>query len=459
MQDDPAHLAIRFGTGLSPDIPPPSDAADMLARLFQPDQAAADFPIPSFSSLLPRLTQMAELRKTTRQNRGTPKGEAANTQLRAMRRDLIEDRLDWLRASLARSVLTSDGFRERLTRFWADHFTVRIRSGELRYTHAPYVEEAIRPNIAGTFSEMLKAAVLHPMMLVYLDQHISVGPSTPLATRRNRGLNENLAREVLELHTLGVGGPYTQDDVRQLAELFTGLTVQNGDGMVFRPAFAEPGAESVLGQSYGGGEPALADVIQVLDDLAHHPATAQHVARKLALHFISDEPVPELIAHMAARFEESGGHLPSVYEAMLEHPGSQFGLLEKAKQPMDFITSAFRALGTHPRMISTASRATLRRLIVSPLQVMGQPLESPPGPDGWPEDASAWITPQGLAARIQWAMLAPRVAFKVLPDPRAFVDTALGPFADDALRFAAAGAELRSDGVGLVLSSPAFQRR
>jgi uncharacterized protein (DUF1800 family) len=187
--------------------------------------------------------------------------------------------------------------QERLAFFWGDHFTARGKVSVMKRATSPYVESAIRPHVAGYFSDMLKAVIAQPVMLQYLDQKTSVGPESVAGKKKENGLNENFARELLELHTLGVGGPYSQADVTELAELLTGLTYSQDGVFGFRGEFAQPGAETVLGQSYGGGTAALSDVHAALDDLARHPATARHLAQKMAVHFV---PI-DLILHSWTR--------------------------------------------------------------------------------------------------------------------------------------------------------------
>ena len=305
---------------------------------------------------------------------------------------------------------------------------------------------------------MLKAAVTHPSMLVYLDQVASFGPNSR-AARGRRGLNENLAREVIELHSLGVGGAYTQRDVKQLAKLLTGLTAGFPKGFALRPARAEPGAEQVLGRSYGGDAPSLDDIYAVLEDLATHPDTGAHLARKLAVHFCSDAPDEGMVASMADAYRDNSGALLSVYEAMLRHPFAWESFGQKVKQPIDFVTSSLRAIGLPAASLGKLSRKEMQSYLTGPMASMGQPWFRPLGPDGWAEAAEAWITPQGLAARLQWAMAAPSAFFRGLPDPRGFVETSLGSLADERLRFVAGAAETRREGIALVLASPGFQRR
>jgi uncharacterized protein (DUF1800 family) len=306
---------------------------------------------------------------------------------------------------------------------------------------------------------MLKAVVTSPMMIVFLDQHQSMGPNSETAQRRDRGLNENLARELLELHTLGVGGVYSQDDVRQLAELLTGITANAQRGFFFRAVQAEPGAERVLGVDYGGEDARLEDVFAVLDDLAVHPDTARHLARKMAVHFVAAAPDEAMIDAMAAAYSGAGGDLMAMTGAMLRDEAAWGATYVNVKQPVDFVSSALRALNVPLETLTGASLSDVRSVLQRPLAIMGQTYQSPVGPDGWPEDAESWITPQGMAGRITWAMERPEQLLDRLPDPREFVYDALGPTPPDPVVFAAGAAATLSDGIGVILASAAFQRR
>jgi uncharacterized protein (DUF1800 family) len=244
-----------------------------------------------------------------------------------------------------------------------------------------------------------------------------------------------------------------------LAELFTGLGLTRDNQFVFRPRMAEPGAETVLGQSYGGGRARLEQVLEALRDLARHPATARHIAWKLAVHFTADKPDPDLVEQLAARYQSTDGDLLAVYQALLEHPAAWAPKLANVKPPFDYVASACRALGLNEDQIAGLRPGQQRRLFLTPLTPMGQRWGFSNGPDGWPEEDSAWITPAALAARLRWALAAPRQLTEPLPDPRQFAATALGHFADARVQFAAGAAETRAEAIGLVLSAPAFQRR
>ena len=448
-----ALAATRFGTGLSPVHPAPRGAADLLAALDGPDRVAATLPQPGWAERSGLTREVVRLRRAARAGEAGAR-EEADRLTRVNRRAQMED----VTRMVVRGVVTPDGFRERLAWFWADHFTVMGKGGQARGTVSAYHEEALRPHLAGRFADLLRSAVTHPTMLYYLDQMMSFGPSSRRGLNSGRGLNENLAREVLELHTLGAGGPYTQTDVRQLAELLTGLVVSGDGGFRFDRRRAEPGAETVLGRSYGGdGEARLADVEAVLADLAAHPATALHLCRKLAVHFVADAPPEPLVGAMVAAWRATGGDLRAVYGAMLDHPAAWSSERPKVRRPIEHLAAGLRALGRGTELMEM-DRRTAQRVIGRPLIEMGQQIERPPGPQGWPEAAEAWATPQNFAARLDWAGRAPAWTGEI-PDPRALAEVALGPLLTPRTRFAAEAAESRRVGVALVLSSPEFLRR
>ncbi len=458
---DPETAAIRFGLGLGPlaewDVHPD----DMLLRLVGRDEAAARWPIPLFAEAKPSLADQFQTTLDMNAARDAVDIER-QAELSALRQTYAEDMstLYWecFRNTLARASLSRDGFRERLVEFWANHFTVRSENSRTRHLVTPFVEEAIRSRLTGRFADMLWAVTIHPMMLLYLDQVSSIGPNSRVGRGSGRGLNENLARELLELHTLGPNGPYEQTDVRELAELLTGLNFRAANGFAFEELRVEPGSETVLGVTY----PATADLANVLSvvlDLAAHPSTARHISQKLATYFVSDAPPQNLVEEMAKRFEATGGDLLAVYEAMLKHPLAWEAPRQKVKTPFGFVASALRGLGVGEVFFDTVPRSVLRMGFERQLAVMGQDWQRPVGPDGFAMLAHEWVTPQGMAGRINWAMTVPQTITEELPDPRAFVETVLGREVPENVRFAARAAETRSEGVGLVLASAAFQRR
>ena len=451
MAQDPTVMAFRFGYGLPLPEGAPQDAQAMLAALALPDAMAARYPGMGFAAALPLLREIEATREA--QNDDPTKKRQYRDAIK------VSDRaaLHAAKVSFARAVDNPDGFRERLVRFWADHFSTTAKNRQTRLLPVTLIEDAIRPNIGLRFADMLKAVILHPAMLVYLDQVLSIGPTSRAGKKRDKGLNENLARELLELHTLGVDAGYSQTDVRQMAELLTGLAVNPETGFVFDKRRAEPGAETVLGISYEGD--GTKPILKALDDLAMRPETAGHIARQLTVHFVSDTPDADLVADIRAAYLTTGGDLMAVYAALLDHPAAWGPGAAKARQPYDFIVASFRALGISGAELIAMDDNSFVQLIANPMQAMGQPLPGPPGPDGWPEEAQAWINPAGLAARINWAMDVPVQLLANLPDPLALAMRALGPRASEKLIWAAPRAESQREGVGLVLASAEFNRR
>jgi uncharacterized protein (DUF1800 family) len=453
-------VAMRLGYGPRPGAALPAGPEALLARLEAPDAVAARWPMPAFDDVAAEALAFGQVQRAARAE--NDRDGPMYRQMVEMRRDRNRTMEAILARRLARAALGDDPLRERLVWFWADHFTVRAREERLRPAVSAYAEEAIRPHVAGRFADMLKAAVLHPMMLLYLDQTGSVGPRSTFGVRQGRGLNENLARELLELHTLGVGAGYTQEDVRQLAKLLTGLAYNLQDGLRFLPQRAEPGAETVLGVSYGGwGSARIEDIEAVLEDLAARPETARHLAWKLAVHFVADEPDAGLVAHLAAAFRAGDGQLLPVCAALAEHPATWAAFGAKVRQPFEFIAAGMAALGAGPEALAALPARQRAALTTGALARMGQPWEAPPGPDGWAEAAGAWITPQGLAARIEWAMAAPDLLLGSAPrpDPREMLEAVLGDLARGPTREAVAAAEAWREGIALIFASPEFNRR
>lgn len=461
---DPARAATRFGMGRHPVHADPVSVSAMLAALQGPDDMAASFPIPGIAKLRPGAEAFLDARRAMR------RGEISEEAFREARGRLVQaerarHRQD-LGALMARAIAAEDGFRERLTLFWEDHFTVERRSLLLRFRTEAFVEDAIRPHLSGRFEQLLFAAETHPVMLDYLDQSASIGPNSRFARhpdRGDRGLNENLAREILELHTLGVDGRYTQRDVRQLAELLAGLTFRpDALAPMVRRDWTEPGREEVLGFVSPDRPTGLEDVRAVMAHLATHPDTAAHLSRKLAVHFVADDPAPDLVAAMTRAWRDTGGDLAAVYEAMLRHPAAWSPQLRKVKRPVEFVLGTLRGLGADPddlRAMAADAPARFFRQLLQPMQRMGQNWERPGGPDGWPERAAAWITPVTLAERIRWAGHVQTLGLVPELAPGDVLDTLLGPLAGPRLRRAITGSESREDAVALILLSPEFQRR
>lgn len=432
--------AIRFGYGLAPGQTPAVTSEDLIGAARKTTNQA-----PRIS-----LRLRAEKVRAYRMSRedGDAARKAAQQELRAI---ALADGRHYLSLTVG-----DPGFGARLTSFWADHFTVAANGPLLRTLVPDFIEAAIRPHITGRFADMLRAATFHPAMLVYLNQVQSIGPNSRAGQRRGKGLNENLAREILELHTLGVDADYTQTDVRSFAELLTGLSADKG-GFVFRPGISEPGPHNILGAIYGARISTLDHIEDALEDIALHPETAWHLARKLTAHFLGIDD-QNLINSIADAYLAADGDLVAAYLVLLDDPRSWEPGFQKTKPPFDFIASALRAAGGTPKEIAKIKPNDLRQGIYGAAELMGQTVFRPPGPDGWSEDAGTWITPPGLAARIRWAKgFAERI--EGTQDPRTFLETALGDAASPTLTFAVGGSESRVEGIALTLVSPEFNRR
>ncbi|WP_406854451.1 DUF1800 family protein [Alsobacter sp. KACC 23698] len=356
-------------------------------------------------------------------------------------------------ARFARLLGTENGLVERLTLFWSNHFAVSAAKGPgLRMLCGSFEREAIRPYVLGRFGDMLKAVEQHQAMLYYLDNHQSVGPTSKGGQNGKRGLNENLAREILELHTLGVDGGYGQADVTSLSRIITGWTVTSpdedllhGGRFTFAPARHEPGDHVVLGKTYAQDDQRQGEA--VLADLAVHPATARHLARKLATHFVADQPPKMLVERLAKTFLDSKGDLAAVARVLVSAPEAWSAPATKLRTPQDFLIAAFRATGKTPDPGA----------IAGVLQVMGQPLWQPIGPNGFSDQSAEWASPEGVSARLDAAAQWGRQNAKL--DPQALLETTIGPAASAETRQAVARAESRAQAVALVFMSPEFQRR
>ncbi len=391
----------------------------------------------------------------------TAGNEIARTPLQQeIRRDALADLA--LRYRVAAS--TSTPFVERLVHFWANHFAISIDKKSARLLAAPMEREAIRPHVLGDFADLLAAVETHPGMLLYLDNTASIGDDSMLARRIERrdakrkfGLNENLAREILELHTLGVNGGYAQQDVVELAKSITGWgtplrrNAQNPplSAFVFRPDAHEPGARSVLGKRYAQAGEAQGHAI--LRDLAVHPATARHLSLKLARHFVADAPPRALVDRMAAAFLRSNGSLPALYRAMIDDDAAWSADARKFKTPEDFVISAMRA---GAMQIDRRPLALIRLL-----QQLGQPTFTPRSPAGFPDTAADWASGDALRKRVQASgMLAKQLATARKPIELAAdvlgVDAVQGPLAE-LLRRAGSPQE----GFAMLFCGPAFQWR
>jgi uncharacterized protein (DUF1800 family) len=358
-------------------------------------------------------------------------------------------------ARLQRAVLADCGFVERLVAFWSNHFCISANKGELaRMWAGSFEREAIRPYVLGRFADMVKAVEQHPAMLFFLDNQQSLGPDSRAGQNRKRGLNENLAREIMELHTLGVGGGYSQEDVTSLARIITGWTFAGRQGLigapgtfVFNANAHQPGPQQLLGKVYEAngvaqGEAAFADI-------ARHPSTAKFIATKFARHFVADDPPPALVARLREVFLISDGDLRALATTLVDSNEAWQAPLTKLRSPYEFLVATGRLLARVPDDPGP---------YLGGLNLLGQPLWSPAGPNGFPDTNAAWAAPEGLKLRLDIsAQIAARVAANI--DPRDLLEFAAADAASVETRRTVERAETRQQALALLLMSPEFQRR
>jgi uncharacterized protein (DUF1800 family) len=354
---------------------------------------------------------------------------------------------------------TDASFRERWALFWANHFTVSATKLQTATLVGPFEQEAIRPHVFGRFEDMLVASSSHPGMLLYLDQAQSVGPDTVAATLLSRGgkragLNENLAREIMELHTVGVDAGYTQADVTEFARAMTGWSIgglKESDDVagkfLFRPRAHEPGARTIMGRTYR--QEGMQQALAVMKDLAASPHTAHHIALKLARHFVADDPPPTLVAKLERTYTGSGGDLAELAKTLVLAPEAWSPEALKFKTPYEFMVSSWRAADTAPEDIAQVAPI---------LNGMGQKAFSAPSPKGWPEEAAVWCAPDALIKRMAWSQSLAGQALNGR-DPVQLAHDALGARLTPLVATTIARAETREEGLAILLMSPEFQRR
>ena len=485
----PASIALnRFGYGFNAKDAAVDDPRAFLLRqfdAFDPAPAAIAARLDTRAKTGEMLELLRRLRQDTRamtamEQAGTPTTAEVMTRQEARaaaldglppeyREQLVEARrvlADDIAVRVNTALTSPAPMIERLVHFWSNHFSVSVGKPGTQFEAGPHEFTAIRPHVLGRFSDMLKAAVLHPAMLIYLDQFQSIGPNAPFAQRRARrggdqqrprGLNENLAREVLELHTLGVDGGYSQGDVTELARALTGWTVpgigrvgrfaeDQPSGAAFVALVHEPGARQVLGRSYPAGEAKQA--LAILDDLAAHPATARHIATKFARHFAGDTPPPALVARLEADFLTSGGDLASLTRTLIEAPEAWTPGPVKFRTPFEWLVAALRLTGT----------ATLPpQRIVGALTELGHVPWRAPSPAGYDDLAASWAGPDALIRRVELAERIARNAPQdgVIARAEAAFPGALGEATLTQLKRAESGQQA----LALLMVSPEMMRR
>lgn len=459
----------RFGLGARPgELAGIGDARAWLEAQLRGDASQAAFSgLPSSLDYLRRETEYLQQRRLSKRSGETAQAQQAKTG-QLYRQSLIQE----LGRRYQVAVAGENSFVERLVRFWSNHFAISVDKRPAALYAAPMEREAIRPNVLGSFSDLLLAVETHPGMLRYLDNVGSVGTDSLYAERvrkraakqangepkRALGLNENLAREILELHTLGVDGGYTQSDVTELARAITGWGVPLAQdwkrgtprsAFVFRAVAHEAGARELLGRRYP--ESGEAQGRAILSDLSVHPATARHLAYKLARHFVSDDPPAALVDRLAGAWRRSEGDLPTVYRALIESPEAWSPAARKFKTPDDFLISALRALDMPP----TDNPPMLMGLLTR----MGQPPFTPRSPAGFADDTAQWSGPDALWKRVQAAGRIADAAPAERVDPLAVAREVFAGGLDSETTTALRRAESSRDGLALLIGSPAFQWR
>jgi uncharacterized protein (DUF1800 family) len=367
------------------------------------------------------------------------------------------------------AALTQRPFAERLVHFWSNHFAVSADKGVVFGLAGTLENEAIRPHVAGHFVDLLLAVEQHPAMIAFLDNQYSVGKDSMAAQYASRlrgpapdapkgrfGINENLAREILELHTLGVNGGYSQADVTSFAQIITGWSIGGGKGRLaggvpgrfyYRDNLHEPGPKVFLGKTYT--EQGQRQGEAVLADLARRPETARFIATKLVRHFIADDPPPAAVERVSRAFTYSGGDLPHVYAALIEAPEAWEPAARKFKTPEDFVFSTLRALNVSPAQPEEVIRT---------FDLLGQRQYTPGSPAGWPDTSKSWDGSDALMHRVLWAS---RVGAKYENgvEPAELAAASLGHYARRETITALRRATSSGQAVALLLMSPEFQRR
>nr|NUR38054.1 DUF1800 domain-containing protein [Sphingomonas sp.] len=471
----------RFGLGARPDDQQPSDPKRWLLGQFDrfEPRPRALAQVPSRAQVVDQLAEyLAEQQMAGRAKRQMqpasmpvegmpqPADKQADPLKRFLRQTIREDYLAMNSARLDSALTTECPFTERLVHFWANHFAVSVDKLPVIGLAGLLEFEAIRPHVLGKFSDMLLAVEQHPAMLVYLDQAQSIGPNSQVGQRialrggKQRGLNENLAREIMELHTLGVRTGYSQADVTEFARALTGWTVSGlGRGPAarmiggtpgqfeFAEVLHEPGSRMIVGKRYDQSGEAQARA--VLLDLAASPATARHLSTKLARHFAGDDPPPALVDRLSKAYLASGGDLPTLYRALVDSPEPWTAKPLKFKNPWEWSVSSLRAVG---------SRELEPQMAANVLRQLGQPTWQPGSPAGWDDIAASWAGPDALVRRVEVAQRIADNAGSAL-DARALAEKLFPGSLGEPTRTAIARAESPKEGLALLLVSPEFVRR
>ena len=459
-----AIAANRFGLGARPGE---IEAARADPRGFLRAQIraeGADQPQGDLGDSAQNLAVFESLRQARQQLKADGAANAGPGALKQVQIQVRDLAIEEMAARGRLAATTPAAFRERWTLLWSNHFTVSATKGTVAPIAGSFEREAIRPHVFGRFEDLLLASSQHPAMLLYLDQAASVGPDSRAAQaaagrQRQVGLNENLAREIMELHTVGVDGGYAQADVTEFARALTGWSVgranagvarpEQAGAFMFREAAHEPGERRVLGRAYG--QDGYGQGRAILADLAAKPATARHLARKIAVHFVADDPPPALVSRLEHSFTSSGGRLDTLAATLIDAPEAWAPQAAKFKTPYEFLVSTWRVSGATPDLDDP-------RKFAGSMSAMGQRPFSAPSPKGWADDAAEWASPDGLIKRMAWSEAAGKVMATSL-DPVESARSALGARLTPQTATAIARAETRPEAFAVLLMSPEFQRR
>lgn len=429
--------ATRFGLGVTPGMihEMGRDPRGWVAQQIATNDGISSYHIPSLQERLNILF---------------PKKGDGDAKVISRKREAFINRARDSR--IARGISTSTPFAERLSRYWFDHFNISVSKLMILGLADWYEADAIRPHVLGRFRDMLGATARHPAMIWYLDNLTSVGPRSEVGRRRNAGLNENYARELLELHTLGVNGGYTQRDVREVAKILSGWRAETRPGeaavrVFFDPAYHEPGDKKIMGKVIK--ENGAKELDDLLDYLASSPATAAHVAWRFSRHFIADSPPDDLVKALKDRFLRTDGDLRELALGLIEFEDAWKAPAQKALPPEDWGIAFARLISL------TGDDAPAR--IRNAATAMGQMGYAAPSPKGWPDELSAWLTPETIIARSSWARRLSEDKDD-LPDPRSILK-AYGDFIGDAERMIIFGAPSSQDGLALIAAMPQFNLR
>jgi uncharacterized protein (DUF1800 family) len=452
MMDENAYVAgTRFGLGLKPGE---AERIGSLPQNWLTLQIRAPQTISNGFGALPSSAQtMQYLLKARKDIKEQGAGDKRDAQ-KMLREDVKGFYLSELRARIDLASTTDTPFYERLVDFWSNHFAVSVKKGQVAGLAGAYEREAIRPHVTGRFEDMLLAVAHHPAMLLYLDNAQSIGPDSVAGRRRDKGLNENLAREILELHTLGVNGGYTQADVTSFAKVITGwgiggLNDDNPGAFYFAPRRHEPGTQSIMGRPYDdNGE---AQGVAVLRDLAASPATAGHIGAKLARHFIADDPPPDAVARLSQVFLDTGGDLPALYGVLADLPEAwDVRSHPKIKSSYDLVISAMRASGR--------SGEPYIDYCLKSLKFLGDAPFTANSPAGLPDTAQDIAGPEAMIRRVEWAQMA-AVKLEPAQSPMELAALAVGPALGNATRSAILSAGNPREATAILFGSPEFQKR